>query len=66
MSFAFTDKNSCKNNVMYYLEISIHLSKQPLFPSRLWPFLNQALFLEAAGVVIEIGSSLKLNPHQDI
>ncbi len=32
----------------------------------LFCLLNQALFLEAPGTVLKIGSSLKLNRHQEI
>ncbi len=37
-----------------------------LFWGWFWPLLNWTLFLEAAGAGLKIGSSLKLNHHQEI
>ncbi len=37
-----------------------------LFLGRFWPLLNQALFLEAAGKVMKIRSSLKPNHHGNL
>jgi len=37
-----------------------------LFLGQFWPLLNRASFLEAAGAVLKIGSSLKPNHHWDI
>jgi len=37
-----------------------------LFFSRFWPLLNQVSFLQATGVVLKIGSSLKQNHYREI
>jgi len=41
----------------------LDLRRELLFLSWFWPLLNRALFLEAAGAVLKIGSSLKPNHH---
>ncbi len=54
----------------YFLQIQIVSRKindaSSLFLSQFWPFLNRALFFEAAGAVLKIGLSLKPNHHQEI
>jgi len=50
---------------MYQVKYGFRLTNR-LFWAQFWPLLNRAVFLEAAGAVLKIGSSLKANHHWEI
>jgi len=57
------------NTLFLFIQSLSHIwinKARSLFLGPFGPLLNQTVFLEAAGAVLKIGSSLKLNHHRKI